>query len=79
MQDACFSPQSLALLAVIGAALQSAILGLFWIVIRSKDDATRDAREMRDRALDINERAISAGETSVHLAQREADHRGRRS
>lgn len=70
MQDACFSPASLALLAVIGAALQAAIVGLFWLGIRAKDDAIKDARELRDRALDVNERAISGGEKAVDLARR---------
>lgn len=72
MSDACFSPQSLALLAVIGGALQAAILGLFWMGIRAKDDAIKDARELRDRALDINERAIQASERQVDVVDRVA-------
>lgn len=70
MSEACFSPASLALLAVIGGALQAAIVGLFWLAIRAKDDAITDARSLRDRALDVNERAITASERQVDVIAR---------
>lgn len=72
MGDACFSPASLALLAAIGGVLQAVIVALFWIGIRAKEDSIKDARELRDRALDVNERAIGVGERAVPaLRQRE--------
>lgn len=70
MSEACFSPASLALLAAIGGILQVVIVTLFWLAIRSKDDSIKDARELRDRAIDINERALQAGERQVDLAER---------
>lgn len=77
MADACFSPSSLALLAIIGGALQAAIIGLFWMGIRAKDDSIRDARELRDRALDVNERAILSGERQADAVTRTIARRGK--
>lgn len=62
MNDACFSPASLALLATIGGILQAVIVTLFWLVIRSKDDSIKDAREARDQALELNESVIRTAE-----------------
>lgn len=67
MGDACFSPASLALLGIIGGVLQAAIMGLFWALIRSKDDSIREARSERDRASDNLDRALNIGETTVGL------------
>lgn len=78
MGDACFSPASLALLVAIGGVLQTVIVTLFWLAIRSKDDSIRDARELRDRALDINERAIGNGEALVEPVKRAVVPRGKR-
>lgn len=77
MADACFSPASLALLAVIGGALQTVIVTLFWLVIRSKDDSVKDARDLRDRALDVNERAISTGERQADTTRSVLTRRGK--
>lgn len=62
MGDACFSPASLALLVAIGGILQTVIVTLFWLAIRAKEDSIRDARGLRDRALEINEQALRTGE-----------------
>lgn len=77
MSEACFSPGSLALLGLIGGVLQGVIVTLFWLAIRSKDDAIRDARELRDRAIEINEQAIVASERTVRVAERALPVRGR--
>lgn len=58
MGETCFSPSALVLLGTIGGVIQAVIVTLFWLAIRSKDDAIRDARETRDRALEINEQMI---------------------
>jgi uncharacterized membrane protein YciS (DUF1049 family) len=75
--EACFSPASLALLAIVGGALQAAIVGLFWLAIRSKDDSIKDARDLRDRALDINERTIETGERQADVVSRAVTRRGK--
>lgn len=56
--EACFSPSSLTLLGVIGGVIQSVVVALFYLAVRAKDDAIKDARETRDRALEINEQMI---------------------
>lgn len=62
----------------MGGIIQAVIVTLFWLAIRSKDDAIRDAREQRDRALDINEQMIPPLERQVRVAARVArDTRGR--
>jgi hypothetical protein len=76
--EACFSPASLALLAAIWLVIQAAIVALFWIGIRAYQDSIRDARELRDRALDINERALQAGERQVDQVGQVLRPRGRR-
>lgn len=70
MSDACFSPVSLALLATIGGILQAVIVTLFWLAIRSKDDSIRDARMLRDQALELNETALRAAERQVDVVER---------
>lgn len=77
MADACFSPSSLALLAAIGGVLQGVIVTLFWLVIRSKDDSIKDARELRNQALDINDEILRANERQVNVVERAV--RGKRS
>lgn len=42
--------------------LQGVIVTLFWLVIRSKEDSIKDAREARDQALELNEIALRTGE-----------------
>jgi nitrogen fixation-related uncharacterized protein len=78
MGDACFSPASLALLVAIGGVLQGVIVTLFWLAIRSKDDSIKDARELRDRALDINEQMIPPMERQADAVTRAVVPRGRR-
>lgn len=78
MGEACFSPVSLALLGAIWVVLQAAILGLYWIGIRAKDDSIKDARDLRDRALDINERVLQTGERQVDQVGQALRPRGRR-
>jgi hypothetical protein len=63
--DACFSPASIGLLTIIGGMIQAAMLGLYWIGIRAKDDSIRDARELRDRVLDTNDTLARAGEVQA--------------
>lgn len=70
MEDACFSPVSIALLATIGGILQTVIVTLFWLAIRSKDDSIKDARQLRDRAIEINEEAIRIGERQAEQVGR---------
>lgn len=79
MGDACFSPASIALLAVVGAALQAAIIGLFWMGIRAYQGWIKDVQEVRDRALEINERAITTGEQQAQIVKRAVSQRGGRS
>lgn len=79
MSDACFSPVSLALLGTIGAVLQAVIVTLFWLAIRAKDDSIKDARDLRDRALDINEQMIPPMERQAEITQRILPPRGKRS
>ena len=43
----CFSPGALALLATLGAILQGAIVTLFWLLIRAKDNQIAKA-ELRE-------------------------------
>lgn len=78
MGDVCFSPPSLALLVTIGGLLQTVIVTLFWLAIRSKDDSIKDARELRDRALDINETLTRSGERQVEQVGAVLAPRGRR-
>lgn len=78
MGDACFSPASLALLVAIGGILQTVIVTLFWLGIRSKDDSIMDARALRDRALEINEQALRTGERGVTVAGEALRPRGKR-
>jgi len=68
--DACFSPASLALLGAIGVAIQAAIGGLFWALMRSKDDSIREARAERDRMADGWEATIGLGEKAVRRERR---------
>jgi hypothetical protein len=79
--DTCFSGASLVLLGVIGGVLQMVIVTLFWLAIRSKDDSIKDARDLRDRALEVNEIAIRAGaqqaEQVGQVLPRRAGGRGR--
>ena len=56
--EACFSPASLTLLVGISGIIQAVVVTLFWLAIRAKDDAIKDARDTRDRALEINEQMI---------------------
>lgn len=70
MVEACFSPSSLALLAIIGGALQAVIVTLFWLAIRAKDDSIKDARDLRDRALDINDQLSRNGERQAEAVTR---------
>jgi hypothetical protein len=60
----------LGLLGVLGGIVQAVIVTLFWLAIRSKDDAIRDARESRDRAVEINERMIPPLERQVNITER---------
>lgn len=69
MSDACFSPASLALLGAIWVVLQGVIVTLFWLAVRSKDDSIKDARDLRDKALELNEAAL-------RTAERQADQVG---
>jgi hypothetical protein len=78
LNETCFSPSSLALLGAIWLVIQAAIVGLFWIGIRAYQDSIRDARELRDRALDINEQAIRSGESLVEPIRRASSPRGKR-
>lgn len=78
MGEACFSPPSLALLGGIWLVIQAAIVALFWIGIRAKDDSIKDARELRDRALDINERALEASERQADQVGQVLRPRGKR-
>jgi hypothetical protein len=75
--DICFTPAQLALVAALGGILQTVIVTLFWLVIRSKDDSLKDARELRDRALDINEQQIQVGEKQTRAVARAVTRRGR--
>lgn len=68
--ETCFSPSALILLGTIGGVIQVVIVTLFWLGIRAKDDAIRDARQQRDRALDINEQMIPPLEQGVAVAAR---------
>lgn len=70
MGETCFSPSSLGLLGVMGGIVQAVIVTLFWLAVRSKDDAIRDARESRDRAVEINERMIPPLERQADVATR---------
>ena len=78
MEAVCFSPASLALLGSIWLLLQGVIVTLFWLAIRAKEDSIKDAREIRDRALEINEQALSVGERQNDLVERALPKRGRR-
>ena len=69
MGETCFSPSALVLLGTIGGVIQAVIVTLFWLAIRSKDDAIKDARETRDRALEINEQMIPQLEHSARVAR----------
>lgn len=78
MGDVCFSPGALGLLASIWIVLQGVIATLFWLAIRALQDSTRDAREVRDRALDLNEQQIPITEKQTDVMRR-AIPRGKRS
>lgn len=69
-QETCFSPSALVLLGVIGGVIQAIVATLFWLAIRSKDDAIKDARDQRDRALDINEQMIPPLERAARATAR---------
>ncbi len=79
MSDVCFSPAQLGLLVAIGGVLQTVIVTLFWLAIRSRDDSIKDAREVRDRALDLNERTIVNSERQTEVVSQVVKPRGRRS
>lgn len=79
MSDICFSPSQVALLVGIGGVLQGVIATLFWLAIRSKEDSIKDAREVRDRALDLNERTIVNSERQAEVVSQVVKPRGRRS
>lgn len=66
--ETCFSGPALTLLAAIGGVIQAVIVTLFWLAIRAKDDAIKDARESRDRALEINEQMIPPLERTARAA-----------
>lgn len=68
--ETCFSGQALVLLGTIGGVIQTVVVALFWLGIRSKDDAIKDARAQRDRALDINEQMIPPLERQARVADR---------
>lgn len=70
MSDVCFSPAALALLVAIGGVLQTVVVTLFWLFIRSQQDATRDARQLRDQAIRINEQMIQPLERQVEIVER---------
>lgn len=59
----------MALLGAIWLVLQGVIVTLFWLAVRSKDDSIKDARELRDRAIELNE-------TAIRTAERQADQVG---
>lgn len=65
------------LLGTIGGVIQVVIVTLFWLGIRAKDDAIRDARMLRDQALEINERLIPPLERQAAVTERAVRGRGR--
>lgn len=78
MADTCFSGPSLTLLGIIAGVIQAVVVTLFWLAIRAKDDSIRDAREIRDRALDLNEQQINVGERQINVVERAVTPRSRR-
>lgn len=52
--------------------IQAVVVTLFYLAIRSKDDAIKDARETRDRALEINEQMIPPLERTARVTARAA-------
>jgi len=78
MGEACFSPASIALLVAIGGVLQTVIVTLFWLAIRAKEDSIRDARNLRNWALEVNDRAIEATERQADVVDQVLRPRGRR-
>lgn len=78
MGEACFSPASIALLVAIGGLLQTVIVTLFWLAIRAKEDSIKDARDLRNWALEVNDRALQAGERQVDVVGRVLKPPGRR-
>ena len=70
MDDVCFSPGALALLASIGTILQGVIVALFWGWVRSLQDSIAEARAERDRMADGWEKTIGLGERAVRRVRR---------
>lgn len=68
----------MALLGAIWLVLQGVIVTLFWLAVRSKDDSIKDARELRDRAIELNETAIRTAERQVDQVGAALRPRGRR-
>ena len=65
MDNACISPGAFTLLGAIGVAVQAAIVGLFWVGIKALQAHIADAKEVRDRALELNEQLIQTNQQAV--------------
>lgn len=69
-EGVCFSGPALTLLGGIWVVLQGALVFLFMGWINSQKDSIREARELRDRALDGWETTVGLGETVARRERR---------